>query len=172
MSVVKSEINTYLSAKRLIQAQIWKEEKCIEECTEEINSYMKIDYVRLEIKLGRKNHFINENQMAIIRHKMNIERLKTGDIEFLFELILKEQKAKQSPLNSLIVELLDILEEQVECKQHPEMYKTEAMSMDDFYESCNEGIKKTKNNIERLLEGDLELYNVLERAMYKRKYTD
>lgn len=172
MNVITNAINNYRAYRWLIKEQIKKEKEYIKACEEDIKSLMKLEYVPLRIKVYGNHPAIDRNQMAIMRHKMNIEKLKKGDIYFLFELMLKEQKNKQSPLNSLIVELLDVLEEQVEVKQQPKMHKPGSMSIDDFNESCDKGIKTTKEHITRLLEGDVEVYNKLEQAMYRRRYTD
>lgn len=161
MNKITIAINNYLSSKGLIKEQISKEEKYIEEYAENIKNLMKLDYVRLELKAYGHHSTIENYQDAIICHKKNIEKLKKGDIDFLFELMSKEEKRKQALINSQIMKLIETIEEYVECRHQPEWYKPESMSMDTFIENYNQGIKMLKLYISKLLDGDFELYHSL-----------
>ena len=161
MNKLTIAINNYLTSKKLIKMQISKEEKYIEEAAKNIKEWMHNDIVRLELKAHGHSPFIDGYQDAITSHKRNIEKLQKGDIEFLFNLISKEEKKKQTLINSQIMRLIETIEEDVKCRQKPERFKPMSMSMDEFIEGGEAIRKKLKNYITRLLDGDFELYQEL-----------
>ena len=154
-------INNYLSSKELIEMQIKNEEKYIEEATEKIKLLMQNDICLLNLKTYGHYSALDRCYETITIHQENIENMKKGDIKFLFELISKEEKNKQMLINSQIMNLIERIEEIIEYKQQPEWYKPDSMTVDEFIETNNTYQKKLKNYIERLLDGDFELYNEL-----------
>ena len=160
MSKITTAINNYFSYKELIKEQISKEEKHIEECSMKVKNLLDSDLVRLHIKANGNHPTIKKLQDAITCHKKNIEKLKC-DIKFLFEFMSKEEKKKQALINLKIMYLIDCIERDVECRQQPEWHKPGNMSIDEFIEEGKEIRKKLKHYIERLLDGDFELYHEL-----------
>lgn len=161
MSKIATAINIYLTSKELIKEQIRGEEEHIKENIKKMNSLMKNDICRGHLKSHGHYFTLDSCYNAITYHQTNIDKLKRGDVVFLFELMSKEDKKKQALLNAQIKRLIEDIEEDIRCRQNPKLFKPESMSMDEFVESGNQLNKKLKKYISRLLEGDFELLDEL-----------
>ena len=105
-------------------------------------------------------------------HQYNILKLEEGDVAFLFKLMSEEIKRQQSHLNYMAIDMIEWIESDTWSIANPERHKPVSISIEEHIENRKKSIKRTKDEILKLMEGDIELYNKLKPSMDKWKYTD